>query len=155
GFTELCATTRNCVPQQGSTANLDGIGDRLMFRLAYRNFGDHESVVGNFSVSSGGIAGIRWFELRNVTSGPETVFQQSTYQPDSTWRWLGSAAMDKNGNIALGYSPSTGGPGAPPRPSRGAPGGVRRRARSPGTGSAAPRATRSAVPPCRIQPARH
>ena len=31
---------------------LDGIGDRLMFRLAYRNFGDHESLVGNFSVKS-------------------------------------------------------------------------------------------------------
>jgi hypothetical protein len=107
GFTELCPTTRSCVPQQGSTSNLDGIGDRLMFRLAYRNFGDHESVVGNLSVSSGGVAGIRWFELRNVTNGPETVFQQSTYQPDTTWRWMGSAAMDKNGDIAIGYSASS------------------------------------------------
>ena len=35
---------------------LDGIGDRLMFRLAYRNFGDHESVVGNYTVSAGGVA---------------------------------------------------------------------------------------------------
>jgi hypothetical protein len=78
-----------------------------MFRLAYRNFGDHESVVGNFSVNSGGTAGIRWFELRNVTSGPETVFQQGTYQPDTTWRWMGSAAMDKSGNIAVGYSASS------------------------------------------------
>ncbi len=45
-----------------------------MFRLAYRNFGDHESVVGNYTVSAGGVAGIRWFELRNVTAGPVTVF---------------------------------------------------------------------------------
>jgi hypothetical protein len=106
-FTELCATTRTCVPQLSTTNKLDGIGDRLMFRLAYRNFGDHEAIVGNFSVSSGGVAGIRWFELRNVTSGPVTVFQQSTYQPDATWRWMGSAAMDQQGNLAVGFSASS------------------------------------------------
>jgi hypothetical protein len=78
-----------------------------MFRLTYRNFGDHESVVGNYSVTSGSVAGIRWFELRNVTSGPVTVVQESTYQPDSTWRWMGSSAMDRDGNIAIGYSASS------------------------------------------------
>jgi hypothetical protein len=108
GFSLLCSGTRSCVPQSGTTSRLDGIGDRLMFRLAYRNFGDHESVVGNYSVSSGSVAGIRWFELRNVTSGPVTKFQESTYQPDSTWRWMGSAAMDGSGNIAVGYSASSG-----------------------------------------------
>ena len=109
GFTALCPTTRACVPQSGVTSsnNLDGIGDRLMFRLAYRNFGDHESVVGTYSVSSGGVAGLRWFELRNVTSGPVTVYQQSTYQPDTTWRWMGSAAMDGQGNLAIGFSASS------------------------------------------------
>ena len=65
-----------------------------MFRLAYRNFGDHEAVVGNYSVSSGGVAGVRWFELSNVTAGPVRVYQESTYQPDTTWRWMPSAAMD-------------------------------------------------------------
>lgn len=108
GFTQLCPTTRNCVPQLGSTSNLDAIADRLMFRLAYRNFGTFESVVGNYTVSSGGVAGVRWFELHNVTSGPESVFQESTYQPDTTWRWMGSAAMDHNGDIALGFSASSG-----------------------------------------------
>jgi len=108
GFTALCSTTRSCVPQAGTTSRLDAIADRLMFRLAYRNFGDHESVVGNFTVSSGSVAGIRWFELRNVTGGPVSVFQESTYQPDSTWRWMGSAAMDQQGNIAIGYSASSG-----------------------------------------------
>ena len=107
GFTTLCAGTRSCVPQSGTSTRLDGIGDRLMFRLAYRNFGDHESVVGNYSVSAGSVAGIRWFELRNVTSGPVTKFQESTYQPDSTWRWMGSAAMDGDGNLAVGYSASS------------------------------------------------
>src|SRR5207247_2363480 len=96
------------VPQSGATRQpLDGIGDRLMFRLAYRNFGDHESVVGNFSVSASGVAGIRWFELRGVTAGPVTVFQESTYQPDTTWRWMGSAAQDHMGNLALGFSASS------------------------------------------------
>lgn len=107
GFSTLCATTQNCVPQLGTTNRLDGLGDRLMFRLAYRNFGDHEALVGNHTVSSGGVAGIRWFELRNVTAGPVTVFQQGTYQPDTTWRWLGSAAMDQQGNLAIGYSASS------------------------------------------------
>jgi uncharacterized repeat protein (TIGR01451 family) len=109
GFSILCPTTRNCVPQLGGTGSnaLDAIGDRLMFRVAYRNFGDHDAVVGNFTVSAGGVAGIRWFELRGVTGGPVTVAQESTYQPDSTWRWMGSAAMDSAGNLAIGFSASS------------------------------------------------
>ena len=109
GFTALCPSSTNCIPQAGGTNadRLDAIGDRLMFRLAYRNFGDHESLVGNFSVRSGGVGAIRWFELRGVTAGPVTVFQESTYQPDSTSRWVGSAAMDGLGNLALGFSASS------------------------------------------------
>ncbi|MGH8093677.1 MAG: hypothetical protein ACREIF_09420 [Chthoniobacterales bacterium] len=108
-FTQLCPSTRACVPQLGGTGSnaVDGIGDRLMHRLAYRNFGDHESLVGNFTVSASSVAGIRWFELRGVTSGPVTVYQQSTYQPDTTWRWMGSAAMDGAGNLAIGFSASS------------------------------------------------
>jgi len=86
---------------------LEALNRRLMHRLAYRNFGDHESLVGNFTVNSGGVAGIRWFELRDVTAGPVTVFQESTYQPDTTWRWMGSAAMDFQGNLAIGFSASS------------------------------------------------
>jgi hypothetical protein len=86
---------------------MDAIGDRLMFRSAYRNFGDHESLVGNFTVSSGGVAGIRWYELRGVTNGPVTTFQQSTYQPDTDWRWMGSISMDGQGNMAMGFSASS------------------------------------------------
>ncbi len=109
GFTSLCPSTRSCVPESGVTSSnkLDGIGDRLMFRLAYRNFGDHESLVGNFTVSANGVAGIRWFEMRGVTAGPVTLFQESTYQPDTTWRWMGSAAMDGQGNLAIGFSASS------------------------------------------------
>ncbi len=105
-FTFLFAT----VPQLGVTDKLGNLADRLMFRLAYRNFGSptapDESLVANYTVSSGGVAGIRWFELKNVTNGPVTIKQESTYQPDTTWRWMGSAAMDQAGNFALGFSAS-------------------------------------------------
>jgi uncharacterized repeat protein (TIGR01451 family) len=108
GYTDLCPATRSCVPQAGTTSRLDGIGDRLMFRAAYRNFGDHESLVTNYSVNSSSVAGVRWLEIRNVTNGPASVNQESTYQPDSTWRWMGSAAMDTDGNLAIGFSASSG-----------------------------------------------
>ena len=94
------------VPQLGTGDTLDSLADRGMFRSAYRNFGDHEALVGNMTVSSGGVAGIRWFEATDVTSGTPSFVQQSTYRPDSTWRWMGSAAMDGNGNLALGFSAS-------------------------------------------------
>jgi uncharacterized repeat protein (TIGR01451 family) len=109
GFTQLCPGTRACVPQLGGTGGnaIDGLGDRLMFRLTYRNFGDHESIVGNHSVKAGTPAGVRWFELRGISSGTYGVFQESTYSPDSDWRWLASAAMDSAGNIAVGFSASS------------------------------------------------
>jgi hypothetical protein len=78
-----------------------------MFRLSYRNFGTHDSVVGNFTVSSNSVAGIRWFELRNTINVQLQLFRRSTYQPDTTWRWLGAAAMDRDGNLAIGYSASS------------------------------------------------
>jgi alkylated DNA nucleotide flippase Atl1 len=105
-FTVMCPGNRSCIPQKGTTARLDAIGDRLMFRSTYRNFGDHESIVGNYTVSVSGIAGIRWFELRGVTAGPVSTFQEGTYSPDSTHRWMGSIAMDKQGNMLLGFSAS-------------------------------------------------
>jgi Malectin domain/Carboxypeptidase regulatory-like domain/Viral BACON domain len=95
-----------CVPQLDTGDVLDTLGDRGMFRSAYRNFGDHEALVGNMTVASGGVAGIRWFEVNNVTSGTPSFVQESTYQPDSTWRWMGSVAMDGNGDLALGFSAS-------------------------------------------------
>jgi N-acetylneuraminic acid mutarotase len=95
------------VPQLGTGDTLDSLADRGMFRNAYRHFADgHEALVGNMTVSSGGVAGVRWFEVNNVTSGTPTFVQESTYQPDSTWRWMGSVAMDGNGNLALGFSAS-------------------------------------------------
>lgn len=110
GYTRLCPTTRACVPESGVASNsyLDGIGDRPMFRLAYRRFADgHEALVGNRTVSANSVAGIRWFEINNATGGTPTFVQQSTYQPDTTWRWLGSAAMDGQGDLVVGFSASS------------------------------------------------
>lgn len=108
-FNNLCTTTRSCVPQPGTTVKLDGIGDRLMFRLAYRNMGTYETLVATHSVnalSSGTQAGVRWYEIRNPAGTP-SIFQQGTYAPDATNRWMSSIAMDGSGNIAMVYSASS------------------------------------------------
>lgn len=104
---ELC-TSGNCVPQSGSSVLLEALTDRLMYRLQYRNFGDHQSMVTNHTVDADGSgrAGVRWYELRNSGSG-WSIYQQGTYSPDATHRWMGSAAMNANGDIALGYSASS------------------------------------------------
>jgi hypothetical protein len=103
-FNAPCLTTQSCVPQPGTTMGLDALGDRLMYRLAYRNFGDHESLVANHTVTAaGGNTGVRWYEIRNP-SGTPTLYQQGSFAPDSDYRWMASIAMDQAGNIGLGYS---------------------------------------------------
>ena len=78
-----------------------------MFRLAYRNFGDHEALVVNHTVdASSGQAGVRWYEVRDPGGAP-VLYQQGTYAPDNNHRWMGSVAQDRIGNIALGYSVSS------------------------------------------------
>jgi uncharacterized membrane protein len=103
-----CATqSLTCIPQLNG-AQLVSLGDLLMYRLAYRNFADgHQSLVVNHSVVAGASSGVRWYELRLDPLGNPSVFQQGTYAPDANWRWMGSAAMDQLGNIALGYSTSS------------------------------------------------
>lgn len=99
-----------CVPQPGTSVQLETLTVWPMWRLQYRNFGTHEAMVVNHTVDANGqdLAGIRWYELRRSPSGVWGIFQQGTYSPDSTHRWMGSIAMDRDGNIALGYSVSSG-----------------------------------------------
>lgn len=127
----------SCIPQPGTSQKLDGLSDRLMYRAAYRNFGDHETLLLNHSVAAkvtatasptpapgvsapaggggGGakavtVAGIRWYELRSPGNGNFSVFQQATFTGapvDADFRWMGSVAMDKVGNIAVGYDVSS------------------------------------------------
>ena len=103
-FSQACAGG-TCIPQSGTTNKLDSLADRLMYHLSYRNNAGTESVVLTHSVVAGSATGIRWYELRNPAA--PTVYQQGTWAPDAAYRWMGSAAMDKNGGIAMGYSTSS------------------------------------------------
>jgi hypothetical protein len=106
-FTQACAATGTCIPQAGTTDQLDSLGDRLMFRLAYRNFGSHESLVVNHAAkTSVAASGVRWYEIRNPNATP-VVFQQGTLTSGGTSLWMGSIAMDKVGDLALGFSESS------------------------------------------------
>jgi hypothetical protein len=106
-----CApTSRDCLPQPGITnpaqyLDILSYRQRPTHRLAYRNFGTYETFVTNQSVEAApGVAGVRWYEVRRV-NGTYAIYQQGTYAPgDGVHRWMGSAAMDWKGNMALGYS---------------------------------------------------
>src|ERR1700692_2735531 len=104
-FSPLCGGG-TCVPQPSVTQQLDSLADRLMYRLAYRNLGTHESLVVNHSVVAGSSGGVRWYEIQNP-GGTPVVAQQSTFAPDSSYRWMGSIAMDQAGDMALGYTVSS------------------------------------------------
>lgn len=121
-FSEACHNA-GCVSQPGTEQKLDASGDRLMFRLAYRRFegaDPYEVLLANHTVrvnaedkdaADSQVAAIRWYELRRTRTTPWTIKQQGTYSPDilnktPSSRWGGSIAMDRCGNILLGYSKS-------------------------------------------------
>ena len=104
---------RNCIAQPGTTNKIDILSSRQRptWRLAYRNFGDHESLVTNQSVEARpGVAGVRWYELRRPRGAASMeLHQQGTFAPDDgVQRWMGSVAQDRDGNLAAGYSVSNG-----------------------------------------------
>ena len=100
-----------CIPQPSTNRKLDSLGDRLMYRLAYWNFGpNQQSMVVNHSITSpSGTVAPRWYQL--TKSGGQfnaaSLAQSGTYAPDSAYRWMGSIAMDQSGDILLGYSRSS------------------------------------------------
>jgi hypothetical protein len=104
---EMCDGNRYCIPQAGVSNKLDVLNYFLMHRLQYRNFGAYQTLVTNHTVDADNTdhAGIRWYELRNPGEG-WSIYQQGTYAPDTNHRWIGSAALDGQGNMALGYSVS-------------------------------------------------
>ena len=103
----MCGGSRTCIPQPGGT-NVDAITDRLMYRVQYRNFGDRQVLMANHTVDVDGTdhAGVRWYELRNTGTG-WSLFQQGTFAPNSSHRWMASIAMNGKGEIGLGYSISS------------------------------------------------
>jgi hypothetical protein len=96
------------ISQPNTTQLLDGLGDRLMYRLQYRNFDGFESLVVNHSVSVGSQSGVRYYQLRRpLPGGSFSVYDQATFAPaDGLSRWMGSAALDGQTNFAVGYSVS-------------------------------------------------
>ena len=105
-----------CAPQPPPGVRLDPLNEIGMWRFVYRNFvppgsASHETLLGNFVVDANGsnLHGIRWFELRRTGSGPWSLYQEGTFSPQTTpgqteHRWMGSIAMDGNGDTALGYA---------------------------------------------------
>jgi hypothetical protein len=100
------------IHQPNTSQTLDPLLEVLMYPLYYRNFGDHESLIGNHvtQIQTGNIAGVRWFELRRTggTGGTWSMYQQGTFAPADAGgqisRWMAAIGMDQSGNIALGYS---------------------------------------------------
>jgi hypothetical protein len=95
-----------------------------MYRFAYWNDGPSCSTcpqrfqhwyVNHDVEASGNQSGVRWYEFRapplpgigTLTSTSLTTYQAGTYAPDSNWRWMGSIAQDKKGDIMAGYSESS------------------------------------------------
>jgi hypothetical protein len=104
-YAEACGGG-TCIPQSGTTQQLDSLADRVMYRLAYRNFGSYESLVVDHAITAGSSVGMRWYEIRSPGSTP-TIYQSGTYAPDSNYRWMGSIAQDQSGDMAMGYSISS------------------------------------------------
>ncbi len=110
---EMCGLTSfACAPQPGTTVLLDPLREVVMWRLQYRNFGTHQSLVGNFVTDADGEPdvpanlerlGVRWFELRK-TGAVWTLFQEGTHSPDTNPRFMGAISQDGDGNIAVAYN---------------------------------------------------
>jgi hypothetical protein len=96
---------KHCVPQPGTDRRLDSQGDKIMSRLVYRKMGSRESIVGVHSVNTtAGGGGVRWYEFTLDKNRSVTLFQQGTYAPEGFFRWMASPAIDRFGNIGIGYS---------------------------------------------------
>jgi hypothetical protein len=95
----------HCVPQPGTDRRLDAQGDKIMSRLVYRRIGRRESIVATHSVNtSAGGGGVRWYEFVIDAKRGVRLHQQGTYAPEGQFRWMASPAIDRFGNIAIGYS---------------------------------------------------
>lgn len=105
----ICADNFRCIHQPNTDQRLDALREMTLHRVVYRNFFGLETLVGNFTVHAidPDQAGIRWFVLNKIDRLNWVATQQGTYAPDAASRWMGSIAMDKCGNLALGYSVSS------------------------------------------------
>jgi len=96
------------IHQPGTANRLHSLTHFMMYRLQYRNFENYQVLLCNHTVEVDGDdhGAVRWYELRDEGSG-WFIHQQSSFAPDADSRWMGSVAMDADGNIGLGYSVSS------------------------------------------------
>jgi hypothetical protein len=95
----------NCVPQPDTDRRLDVQGDKIMQRVVYRRIGNRESIVAAHAVATqAGGGGVRWYEFRLDKKRDVELYQQGTYAPDAFYHWIPSIAMDRKGDIGVGYS---------------------------------------------------
>ncbi|MDQ6755868.1 MAG: fibronectin type III domain-containing protein [Bacteroidota bacterium] len=104
---DICSASRSqCIPQPGTSVMLEAQDQRVMNQPMYRNFGTYEGIVFTNTVDKGnGTAGLRWYELKRTT-GNWNINQQSTYSPDSVYRFMPAISYDIRGNIGLAYNVS-------------------------------------------------
>jgi len=112
-YTLAKPTDTVCVPQPGTKIGgghflIDSVADRLMPRLAYRNFGSYESFLISHTIKTGkgsnNETGVGWYEFRANGSGSPSLYQSGQFSPDPIFRFMPSMAQDKVGNVAMGYS---------------------------------------------------
>jgi hypothetical protein len=114
GFVDAqTTTTTQLVPQKETIRKLETLGDRIMTPVVYRKHGHTESLWADQTVIENypnGPTAIRWYQF-DVTGGnfPATPVQQGDWSNgnDGLWRWMPSIAVDKHGNMAIGYSTSS------------------------------------------------
>ena len=104
--------TTDCVRQPAISAlrfQLDTLGDRLMYRLAHFNEQGTQHFIVTHSVNNTTAVAVRWYEFRAQGVGTTnlSLYQSGQTPDDGKFRWMGSGAMDKMGNIAIGYSRSS------------------------------------------------
>lgn len=105
-YTDACPNFKPCVTEPSTTNVLQGWGDRLIGRVTYRNFGTYESIVMAHTINRGSgstiHSAIRWYEYRTPLT--PVIYQQGSYSPDSSFRFLPAIAQDKYADIAVGYN---------------------------------------------------
>jgi hypothetical protein len=104
---DICTATRGqCIAMPGTTTKVEALQQKIMNQPIYRRFGTYEGIALSHVVDKGAnISGVRWYELRKTT-GNWSVYQQSTYSPDNTHRWMPAICYDAAGNIGLAYNVS-------------------------------------------------
>jgi hypothetical protein len=98
--------------QPGTGTLLDALAQRAMVQNQYTNFGGNESLWVPHTVkrASGGLAAPRWYQV-SVNGGTvnPNLPQATTWDPDGANvvnRFMPSLALDRAGNMAMGYSVS-------------------------------------------------